>query len=133
MGILAERQNQRLYRLPGQYIHRQRGSAAEITRQRPSAFWIGLLNEAGVPCGPIYTIDQTFADPQVQHLQMARPIDHPKLGPLKAVGQAINMTRTPEPEKLRPTPDLGQHTDEVVRGLGYSDDAIADLRTRAVV
>jgi crotonobetainyl-CoA:carnitine CoA-transferase CaiB-like acyl-CoA transferase len=64
---------------------------------------------------------------------MARPIDHPKLGPLKAVGQAINMTRTPEPEKLRPTPDLGQHTNEVLRDLGYSDAAIADLRGRAIV
>jgi len=64
---------------------------------------------------------------------MARPIDHPKLGPLNAVGQAINMTRTPEPAKLRPTPDLGQHTAEVWRELGYNDAAIADLRARAVV
>src|SRR5215831_333262 len=105
----------------------------EITRKRPAAYWVELMNEVGVPCGPIYTIDQTFADPQVQHLQMARPIDHPKLGPLKAVGQAINMMRTPEPEKLRPTPDLGQHTGEVLRDLGYTDAAIADLRARSVV
>jgi crotonobetainyl-CoA:carnitine CoA-transferase CaiB-like acyl-CoA transferase len=91
------------------------------------------MNEVGVPCGPIYTIDQTFADPQVQHLEMARPIEHPKLGPLQAVGQAINMARTPEPAKMRPTPDLGQHTAEVLRELGYDDAAIADLRTRAIV
>jgi len=106
---------------------------AEITRRRPSAYWVELMNEVGVPCGPVYTIDQTFADPQVQHLEMARPVDHPKLGPIKVVGQAINMTRTPEPEQLRPTPDLGQHTDEVLHELGYNDGAIADLRARDVV
>ncbi len=106
---------------------------AEITKKRPSAYWIELMNEVGVPGGPIYPIDQTFADPQVQHLEMARPIDHPKLGPLKAVGQAINLTRTPEPEKLRPTPGLGEHTDEILHGLGYSDAKIADLRARGVV
>jgi formyl-CoA transferase len=102
-------------------------------RRHPNAYWVELLTKAGVPCGPINTIDQTFADPQVQHLEMARPIDHPKLGPLKAVGQAINMTRTPEPGKLRPTPDLGQHTNEVLRGLGYSDDAITELRASGIV
>jgi formyl-CoA transferase len=64
---------------------------------------------------------------------MARPIDHPKLGPIKAVGQAINMTRTPEPAKLRPTPELGQHTDQILRELGYNEAAIAELRAREVV
>jgi crotonobetainyl-CoA:carnitine CoA-transferase CaiB-like acyl-CoA transferase len=64
---------------------------------------------------------------------MARPIDHPKLGAIKAVGQAINMTRTPEPAKLRPTPEFGQHTDEILHELGYNDGAIADLRARGVV
>jgi crotonobetainyl-CoA:carnitine CoA-transferase CaiB-like acyl-CoA transferase len=106
---------------------------AEITRRRPSAYWIELLNEVGVPCGPIYRIDETFADPQVRHLEMARPIDHPKLGRLAAVGQAINMSRTPEPETLRPTPDLGEHTDAILREFGYDEKQIAGLRARAVI
>jgi formyl-CoA transferase len=106
---------------------------AEITKKRPAQYWIELMNEVGVPCGPIYSIDQVFADPQVQHLEMARPVKHPKLGPMKVVGQAINMTRTAEPAELRPTPDLGQHTDEVLRELGYNDAAIADLRAKEVV
>jgi crotonobetainyl-CoA:carnitine CoA-transferase CaiB-like acyl-CoA transferase len=65
---------------------------------------------------------------------MARPMDHPRLGELKVVGQAINMMRTPEPARMRyPTPYLGQHGDEVLKGLGYSDAAIADLRARDVL
>jgi crotonobetainyl-CoA:carnitine CoA-transferase CaiB-like acyl-CoA transferase len=107
---------------------------AGITKKRPSAYWVELLNEIGVPCGPLYTIDQTFADPQVQHLEMARPMEHQRLGELQVVGQAINMTRTPEPARMRlATPDLGEHSAEILRDLGYSDAAIADLRAREVV
>src|SRR5213595_2649916 len=98
----------------------------EITKKRPAQYWIELMNEVGVPCGPIYTIDKVFADPQVQHLEMARPVKHPKLGALKVVGQAINMTSTAEPAELRPTPDLGEHSEPVLRELGYNDAAIAD-------
>jgi crotonobetainyl-CoA:carnitine CoA-transferase CaiB-like acyl-CoA transferase len=107
---------------------------AGITKKRPSAYWVELLNEVGVPCGPLYTIDQTFADPQVQHLEMARPMEHQRLGELQVVGQAINMTKTPEPARMRlATPDLGEHSAEILRDLGYSDAAIADLRAREVI
>src|SRR6516165_5548415 len=97
---------------------------------RSSADWIERLNAAGVPCGPINSIDQTFADPQVQHLGVAKPVSHPKLGPQKVVGQPIHMSAYPQPEELRPTPDQGEHTEAVLRELGYDAGAIAEFRAR---
>ena len=105
----------------------------EIIRKHPNAYWVELMNKAGVPCGPINTIDQTFADPQVRHLGIARPVSHPKLGPQKVVGQPIHMSRYPQPDELRPTPEQGQHTEAVLRELGYDDDAIASLHARGAV
>ena len=106
---------------------------AAITRQKTSAHWIALLNKAGVPCGAINSIDQAFAEPQVQHLAIARPLRHPQLGDIKVVGQPITLGNSPQPESMRPSPELGQHTDEVLAGLGFAADAIADLRTRGIV
>ncbi|MBV9861544.1 MAG: CoA transferase [Alphaproteobacteria bacterium] len=106
---------------------------AEIIRRHPNAYWVEILNKAGVPCGPINTIDQTFADPQVRHLGIAKPVQHPTLGPQQVVGQPIHMSRYPQPDSLRPTPEAGQHTDEVLRELGYDDGAIAGLRSRGAV
>ncbi len=89
----------------------------EIIGRKPNAYWVELMNKAGVPCGPINNIDQTFADPQVQHLGIAKPVSHPKLGPQKVVGQPIHMSRYPQPDELRPTPDQGEHTDSVLHEL----------------
>src|SRR5438034_833321 len=105
----------------------------EIIRRHPSAYWVELLSKAGVPCGPINTIDQTFADPQVKHLGMAKPVNHPKLGPQKVVGQPIHMSGYPQPDELHPTPDQGEHTDAVLQELGYDAAAIAELRARGAV
>ena len=107
---------------------------AERTKTRPSQEWVDLLNEAGVPCGPINTIDQTFADPQVQALGIVTPMDHPTRGSVEVVGQAVNLARTPQPPRVRmTTPELGQHTDGVLSELGYEAAAIADLRERHVI
>ena len=106
---------------------------AGITRRNSSAHWIKVLNEAGIPCGPINSIDQTFAEPQVRHLAIARPVKHPELGDIRVVGQPINMSAAPQPAAMRPTPELGQHTGEVLDGLGFSVEAIAELRTRGIV
>ncbi len=106
---------------------------SEVTPSRTSGEWIEVLNEAGVPCGPINTIDATFADPQVQALGIARPMPRPQLGDTHVVGQAINLARTPQPPSHRATPELGQHTDEILGSLGLDGDAIRELRENGVI
>ncbi len=106
---------------------------AEIMRARTNDQWVALMDKAGVPCGPINTIDKVFADPQVQHLGIAKPVDHPKYGAQKVVGQPIHLSRYPQPDKLQHTPDAGEHTVEVLTALGYNADAIAALRAKGAV
>jgi crotonobetainyl-CoA:carnitine CoA-transferase CaiB-like acyl-CoA transferase len=106
---------------------------AKVIREKPNQYWLELCDRAGVPCGPINTIDKVFADPQVQHLGIAKPIDHPKHGPQKVVGQPIHLSRYPQPEKLRHTPEPGEHTAEILRSLGYDEAGIAALREKRVV
>ncbi|MFN0301453.1 MAG: CaiB/BaiF CoA transferase family protein [Burkholderiales bacterium] len=99
---------------------------------KPSAEWIEAINKAGVPCGPIYTMDQVFADPQVRHMKIAETVAHPLRGEVTLIGQATRLSRT-QAKIVRPTPELGEHTDEVLREFGYTDTQIQDLRTRAVL
>jgi crotonobetainyl-CoA:carnitine CoA-transferase CaiB-like acyl-CoA transferase len=103
-----------------------------ITRGKTSAEWIAILNAAGVPCGPIYSIDQVFADPQVQHLNVTRHVAHKVLGDVEVIGQAVELSRTPWGVHS-PTPEPGEHTDVVLRELGYGAAEIADLRARGVI
>jgi formyl-CoA transferase len=106
---------------------------AEIMKTQTTAYWDEKMYKAGVPCGPINTIDKTFADPQVQHLGIAKPIDHPKYGPQKVVGQPIHLSKYPQPEKLRHTPEPGEHTAEILKSLGYDDSKIAALKEKRAV
>ncbi|MCC6473750.1 MAG: CoA transferase, partial [Burkholderiales bacterium] len=105
---------------------------SEILRGRTSAEWIERLNAARVPCGPIYTIDQVFADPQVRGLGMSQPVSHPKLGTLDLVAQPMSLSRTPSRLKT-PTPEAGEHTEEILRELGFDTAHIDGLRRRKVV
>ena len=94
---------------------------------RDSAEWIDLLNQAGVPCGPINNIDQAFEDPQSQHLGIAQ-----KLGEVSYLGQPVNLSRTPSHITAHP-PELGEHTAEVLRELGFDFDAIEKLKQQGIV
>ena len=102
------------------------------TVKRTSAEWIEQLNAAGVPCGPIYTIDKMFADPQVQTLGMAQPVVHPQLGRQELLGQGVNLSRTPAQLRTH-APDSGEHTREILEEFGYDAAAIDDLKKRGVV
>ncbi len=105
---------------------------AEKTVTKTSAEWVELLNKAGVPSGPIYTIDQMFNDPQIKHIGLAQTVEHPTLGKMELVGQGVNLGTTPV--KLRmATPERGQHNDEILKGLGYSEKEIASLKERKVI
>jgi crotonobetainyl-CoA:carnitine CoA-transferase CaiB-like acyl-CoA transferase len=99
---------------------------------RNSREWIEALNNAGVPCGPIYAMDQVFADPQVRHLKAAAEVEHPALGRIRIVNQAVKLSRTPA-AVVTPTPEIGQHTDEVLAELGYGAAEIAALRKGRVI
>ena len=104
----------------------------EITAKESSEYWIDLLNQAGCPCGPIYTMDQVFADPQVTHLEMATTVDHPRIGSFNVVNQAIKMSRTPSSIRSA-TPELGEHTDQILGEIGYDESTICRLHQEGVV
>ena len=97
------------------------------TVKRTSAEWVELLNKAGVPCGPIYSIDQVYADPQVAHLGMAQPVKTRDKSRLRMARQPMSLSRTPS-RFVAPPPALGEHTDAVLREFGFSAKEISALR-----
>jgi formyl-CoA transferase len=129
---LAEHPNYKTGRLRSQNRVALNAAIEVVTRERDSAEWIDRFNEAGVPAGPIYSIDQVFADPQVQHLGIAQPVEHATLGRLDLVGQAVNLSRTPSSLRTA-SPEQGEHSEAILRELGYSDGDIAGLRERKIV
>ncbi len=103
------------------------------TRQHESAWWIERLNKAGVPCGPIYTMDQTFADPQVKHLKLVQEIETSVHGKIAQVAQAVHLDRTPSALVTEPPIVVGQHTDEILGEFGFAAAEIAALRRDSIL
>jgi crotonobetainyl-CoA:carnitine CoA-transferase CaiB-like acyl-CoA transferase len=101
-------------------------------KKHTAAEWLQLLTEAGVPAGPVLNVEECFANEQVQTLPMVAEVDHPLLGRQKLLGPGVNMERT-QPRICSPTPEQGQHTEEVLQELGYSAEDIARFHREGVV
>ena len=103
-----------------------------VTQQNTAEHWIELFEANGIPCGPINTIDKVFADPQVKHLGMARPMAHPRLGTRDVVASPINISGLSRDIRIA-TRDAGADTDAVLREAGYGDAEIATLRGKGAI
>jgi formyl-CoA transferase len=100
--------------------------------RKPAAEWVESLNAAGVACGPIYTVDQVFADPQVAQAGLVHELSHSVWGLHKVMGLPVRLHRTPGRVRT-PAPVPGAHTREILAGLGYDRDAIDSLLADGVV
>jgi CoA:oxalate CoA-transferase len=101
-------------------------------RSRPRDAWLATLRAHDIPAGPVHTIDEFRRHPLTEHHGMARAYDHPEVGTLTLPGSPLLFAQTPT-QDVGPAPTLGQHTDAVLRGAGYDDAALADLRARKVI
>ncbi len=113
----------------------RKGLNAELDKillAKTSAEWVEILNAAGVPCGPIYTMDQVFADPQVKHLGISTPVEHPRLGTLHLLAQAVKLSRTPA-TLAAASPERGGHSEEILREAGYAAAAIEQFKTKGII
>jgi formyl-CoA transferase len=99
---------------------------------KKSAEWVEILNAGGVPCGPIYAMDEVFADPQVKHMQVRAEVTHPRLGKLGLVNQPVKLSRTPA-KLLAASPERGEHTREVLLEAGFSAAEVEEFKSKGIV
>ncbi len=114
--------------------HRAELNAAieDITKMKPVAHWVEVLNAAGIPCGPVNRIDEVFADPQVRYAGIAKTVEHPRLGELTLVGQPIAMSGA-DAELRSAAPELGEHSRTVLADYGFAADEIDSLFDAGIV
>ena len=105
---------------------------SRFTEKKSTDTWVRELNAAGVPCGPIYSIDQMFEDDQVKHLGIAQDVPNAENRHIRLVGQPVTLSRTPSKMAARP-PEFGEQTEEVLAEFGFAAEEIAALRRDKVV
>jgi len=103
-----------------------------VTKTATTAEWIATLNKAGVPCGPIYTIDNVFEDAQVKHLNLVEKVPGTGERDVTLVKQPFSLSRTPS-RFVAPPPEVGEHTDELLHEFGFSDAEIATLKQKKAI
>ena len=104
----------------------------EVTITKTSNEWVEMLEKVGVPCGPINSIDKVFDDPQVQHLGIAQEIETIPFGETKLVGQPVNLSRSSSSMKRRP-PEKGEHNEDVLADLGFSEEELTVLKEKNII
>jgi crotonobetainyl-CoA:carnitine CoA-transferase CaiB-like acyl-CoA transferase len=105
---------------------------AGALRAKTSREWFEIMVAAGLPCGPVYSIKDAFADPQVRELRIARSVTHRRLGEIELVAQPCEMTGFDRAIRTA-TPDLGEHNDEILASLGYQPEEIAKLKAAGAI
>ena len=104
----------------------------EVTITKNSEDWIEAFGEAGVPSGPIYTIDKTFSDPQVKHLKMSSTVDSEVMGEIDLIAQPVVLDRTPSSIRVAP-PERGNATEEVLLELGIKKEELNKMRDAQII
>ncbi|MGH1488799.1 MAG: CaiB/BaiF CoA transferase family protein [Acidimicrobiales bacterium] len=99
---------------------------------KPTDEWVLVMNEVGIPAGPVNNIAETFADPQVAHLGVAVPVEHPAVGPIEIVRNATNLEGVSN-QVRSPSPEAGEHSEEILADFGFSADEISQLQDKGAV
>lgn len=120
IGVRTQHIND-LYRMVGQAI------ATRTTQE-----WKGLLDGADIPCMPLHNIDSLTKDPHLEAVGMIRQVTHPTEGAMRQIGVPVRLSGTPVLDEQKPAPQLGQHSGEILREAGYSEQAIESLTARGI-
>ena len=103
----------------------------EIFKTRTLDEWLKLLSKEDVPCGPVYDLDEVFRDPQILHRKMIVEVEYPGVGKIKQLGTPVKFSKTPC-EMRSPPPSFGEHTEQILKWLGYSEREILNMRGKGV-